>query len=84
MAEFTLDELVAVLKEAAGVDGGVDLDGILDVPFADLGYDSLALFNTVNTIERDRGIVLPDETVVEATTPRLLLEAVNLGPAKAA
>ncbi|MBV6695864.1 acyl carrier protein [Kitasatospora aureofaciens] len=84
MAEFTLDDLIAVLKEAAGADEGVDLDDILDVPFTDLGYDSLALFNTVNTIERDRGIALPDETVVEATTPRLLLDAVNRGLAKAA
>ncbi|CAM5635093.1 acyl carrier protein [Streptomyces viridifaciens] len=83
MAEFTLDDLIAVLKEAAGADEGVALDDILDVPFADLGYDSLALFNTLNTIERERGITLPDETVVEATTPRMLLDAVNLGLATA-
>ncbi|MFI9275846.1 acyl carrier protein [Kitasatospora sp. NPDC052896] len=78
MAEFTLDDLITVLREAAGADEGVDFDDILDVPFEDLGYDSLALFNTVNTIERERGIALPDETVVKATTPRMLLDAVNL------
>ncbi|MFE4517224.1 phosphopantetheine-binding protein [Kitasatospora sp. NPDC056783] len=82
MAAFTLDDLIAVLEEAAGADEELDRADILDVPFADLGYDSLALFNTLNTIERDHGIVLPDETVVDAETPRQLLEAVNLGLAK--
>ncbi|MFF2044103.1 acyl carrier protein [Kitasatospora sp. NPDC048239] len=83
MAEFTLDDLISALREAAGSDEGVDLDDILDVPFEALGYDSLALFNTVNMIERDRGVALPDDVVVEATTPRQLLDAVNLGLAKA-
>ncbi|MFD0403130.1 acyl carrier protein [Kitasatospora sp. NPDC059811] len=78
MAEFTLDDLITTLREAAGVDEGVDLDDVLDVPFEALGYDSLALFNTVNMIERDRSIALPDDVVVEARTPRQLLAAVNL------
>lgn len=78
MTELTIDEMVRLLRECAGEDEDVDLDGdILDVAFDDLGYDSLALFNTVSRIERDYGVRLPDEVVVEAHTPRHLLEVIN-------
>ncbi|SDW70065.1 act minimal PKS acyl carrier protein [Amycolatopsis xylanica] len=78
MAEFTLEALIAALREAAGEDEAGGLGGdILDTDFDELGYDSLALFNTVGKIERELGISLPDETVGEATTPRLLLRSVN-------
>lgn len=87
MAGFTLDQLTAALRAAAGVDDGVDLDGdILDRTFDEIGYDSLALLNTVGLIERDLRVKLPDDTVVEATTPRLLIAAVDeaLGAAQPA
>ncbi|MFD7666456.1 acyl carrier protein [Streptomyces sp. NPDC059788] len=75
---MTLKELTTLLRECAGVDEGVDLDGdVLDVPFDDLGYDSLAVLQTTGVIERDYGIQLPDDTVAEASTPRLLLEFIN-------
>jgi act minimal PKS acyl carrier protein len=79
MSEFTLDQLVATLRECAGEDESVDLTAdILDTTFEDLGYDSLALLNTVTRIERDRGIGLPeDEAVGEGATPRQLLRLVN-------
>ncbi|WP_409491263.1 acyl carrier protein [Amycolatopsis sp. cmx-11-12] len=73
-----LRELTSILRESAGEEEGVDLDGdILDTPFEELGYDSLALFNTVGRIEREMGIALPDDVVAEATTPRFLLDRVN-------
>jgi minimal PKS acyl carrier protein len=78
MAQFTIGDLTSALLEAAGCDQGVDFDDILDVPFEDLGYDSLALFNTVNKIERDCRITLPDDIVVEATTPRVMLDMINM------
>ncbi|MEV7553313.1 acyl carrier protein [Amycolatopsis sp. NPDC089917] len=75
---MNLRELTSVLRESAGEEEGVDLDGdILDTPFEQLGYDSLALFNTVGRIERENGISLPDDVVTEATTPRFLLDRVN-------
>ncbi len=71
---FSLTDLTQLLRECAGEDEGVDLDGdIIDVSFDDLGYDSLALFNTLSRIERDYLISLPDEVVSEARTPRELL-----------
>ncbi|MGW5052775.1 acyl carrier protein [Actinokineospora sp. NPDC004072] len=78
MTEMTLAELTRLLRECAGADDAVDLDGdILDVPFDDLGYDSLALFNTAGRIERDHAIRLPDDLVGEVSTPRELLDVVN-------
>ncbi|MCD0486347.1 acyl carrier protein [Streptacidiphilus sp. ASG 303] len=75
---MTLTELTQLLRECAGEDEGVDLDGdVLDTPFSELGYDSLAVLQTTGRIERDHGIRLSDDTVAEAQTPRLLLDFVN-------
>lgn len=56
----------------------MDLDGdILEVPFEELGYDSLALLNTVARIERDYSVELGDDVIAEAKTPGLMLERIN-------
>jgi act minimal PKS acyl carrier protein len=76
--EFTLEDLRLILRAAAGEDEEIDLDGdILDVPFYELGYDSLALLETGGRIERQLGVELGDQTVTEAENPRALLAAVN-------
>ncbi|AZM57845.1 actinorhodin polyketide synthase [Streptomyces sp. WAC 01529] len=73
-----LKELTGLLRECAGVDEGVDLDGdVIDTPFAELGYDSLAVLQTTGHIEREYGITLSDDTVAEAETPRMLLGFIN-------
>lgn len=75
--EFSIEDLKSVLRAAAG-EAEVSLDGdIVDVPFDDLGYDSLALLETGGRIQRERGITLDDETITGAGTPRELLAAVN-------
>ncbi|MEU1662857.1 acyl carrier protein [Streptomyces sparsogenes] len=77
---MTLSELTTLLRECAGEDETVDLDGdVLDTPFTDLNYDSLAVLQTVGRIEREYGVLLADDTVAEAATPRLLLQYVNAG-----
>jgi len=80
MPHFAIDDLITLLRECAGEDESVDLDGanVRDLSFEELGYDSLALHNTVNRIEREFGIRLPDDVVTEAKTPRELLDEVNL------
>ncbi|MBD0745902.1 acyl carrier protein [Streptomyces sp. CBMA152] len=76
--EMTIADLTRILRECAGEDEGVDLDGdILDIPFAELGYDSLALLEASSRLEREVGVKLSDDAVSEAETPRLLLAAVN-------
>ncbi|MFE2556132.1 acyl carrier protein [Streptomyces sp. NPDC059352] len=78
MARLTLDTLLQILRECAGEEEGVDLGGdILDTPFVELGYDSLALLQATGRIERDLGVALPDDVVAEAETPALLLDLVN-------
>ncbi|MEX2982677.1 acyl carrier protein [Streptomyces sp. C36] len=75
---FTLEDLRRILREGAGADEGVDLDGdILDTEFETLGYESLALLETGGRIERELGITLDDDTLTDARTPRALIEAVN-------
>lgn len=85
--ELTMTRLVGLLTSAAGVPEGVDLEAdVLDVPFEELGYDSLALLETSSLIERGYGVKLDESVVTDATTPRLLLAAVNrvLAPEHAA
>ncbi|MEV6399193.1 acyl carrier protein [Streptomyces sp. NPDC051907] len=86
MSEFTLVELAGKLRECAGESEGVDLDSeaVLDVPFIDLGYDSLALLQVTGVIKRERGVDLSDDAVVEAETPRILLKMINASLPEAA
>ncbi|MCC3653783.1 acyl carrier protein [Streptomyces sp. WAC 00631] len=78
--EVTLADLTRMLRESAGEEEGVDLDGdVLDTTFIDLGYDSLALLQVIGQIQREYGREIPDDAVVDAETPRALLELVNAG-----
>lgn len=79
MADFTLHDLRTILRSAAG-ESDADLDGdIGDLPFDDIGYDSVALLEASNLIQREYGISLDDEVVAEASTPNALVEVVNSG-----
>lgn len=74
--EFTIEALRRILREGAGEEA--DLDGdILDVSFAELGYESLALLETGGRIEREYDLRLDDDALMAATTPRALVELVN-------
>lgn len=76
--ELTLKELVVLLRECAGEEEPGRLDGdILDVPFADLDYDSVAVLQVTGVIERRYNVQLADDAASEAETPRMLLEMVN-------
>lgn len=76
--ELTLADIRNILRDGAGAEEGVDLDGdILDTDFADLGYDSLALLETGSRIERMIDVKLDDASVTDSATPRQLLSAVN-------
>ncbi|HVW40257.1 MAG TPA: acyl carrier protein [Amycolatopsis sp.] len=84
MSTLSIDGLKEILRSAAGEDDGVDLDGdILDVAFAELGYDSLALLETAARIAREYGVTLSDDDIDEIETPRALLDRVNTALARA-
>jgi act minimal PKS acyl carrier protein len=77
---FELQDLRRILRECAGAEDGVNLDGeILDTDFDLLGYDSLALMETAARIARDYGIRIGDDALTAATTPRRLLDLLNAG-----
>ncbi|MEV4498043.1 acyl carrier protein [Micromonospora arborensis] len=78
MTTLELPVLRDILRECAGEDDAADLQGdILDVPFSDLGYDSLALLETASVIQRRFGARLADDAVTRAETPRALLDLTN-------
>lgn len=78
MREFDLETLMSILREAAGQDESVDLTaGVLDVPFTELGYDSLALLETSGKLARDYGVKLADEDIEAMDTPRAMVDKVN-------
>ena len=75
---IALDDLRRILRESAGADDDVALDGeILDTEFEALGYDSLALMETAARISREYGIPIDDDALLMARTPRGLLDLVN-------
>ncbi|WP_329564297.1 acyl carrier protein [Kitasatospora sp. NBC_01266] len=77
MPLLELCDLTRLLRECAGEDEAVDLDGdVLDVSFYELGYDSLAILQVTGRIQRDYGIELPEEAI-GAETPREFLAAVH-------
>ncbi|MBO8192085.1 acyl carrier protein [Streptomyces oryzae] len=86
MSEFTQRELAEKLLECAGEAEDVDItdEAALDVPFLELGYDSLALLQVTGVIKREYGVELSDDAVVEAETPRLLLKMINANLSDAA
>ncbi|MQY11644.1 Oxytetracycline polyketide synthase acyl carrier protein [Streptomyces sp. RB5] len=79
MTEFSLQELAEQLRICAGESEGIPLEDerSLDVPFLELGYDSLALLQVTGVLKREHGIRLSDDAVVEAETPRILLKLIN-------
>jgi act minimal PKS acyl carrier protein len=75
--DFTIDGLRAILRAAAG-DDEYDVTGdVLDVPFEDLGYDSLAMLETAGQIKQLHGVDLDESAFAGAATPRLLIAEVN-------
>ncbi|MFC5723792.1 acyl carrier protein [Streptomyces gamaensis] len=78
MSTFTLDDLRAAMREAVGTDSSVDLAGdIADIEFAHLGYDSLAVLELTNHIQRTWGVTVADETALKAATPGMFVAYVN-------
>lgn len=78
MQEFTFDHLKEALQASAGTDGSIDLDGdVLDTPFEELGYDSLAMLELANRVQRDFRVPMPDDARHHMPTPRAALAYVN-------
>lgn len=78
MKQLTLDDLKNALRAAAGEAETLDDSGdLLEAPFSEMGYDSLAVMETTAQVERMLGIELPEEETAELKTPREYLDFVN-------
>jgi act minimal PKS acyl carrier protein len=79
MNTFTIKDLRRILEDSAGAADGVDWESpvTLDLPFADLGYDSLALLELAAKVQQEYRTRIPDEAVSEMVTPRAAVEYVN-------
>ncbi|MEV0414659.1 acyl carrier protein [Streptomyces sp. NPDC050448] len=78
MDRLELEDLKRILRECAGEDEGVDLDGdVMDLNWFELGYDSLAVLQTTGYIEREYDVLLDEEAIDDADTPRRYLAMVN-------
>lgn len=78
MQEITLADLRRILTECAGEDESAKFGGeIIDVPFSELGYDSLALIETAARIRQRFGVAIEEDEVAELGTPREVISAVN-------
>ena len=59
-------------------DEGVQFSPDDDIPFADRGYDSLAMIELASQLEQRTGIRIPDDVALERlTSPRRTLEFIN-------
>jgi act minimal PKS acyl carrier protein len=76
---FTETDLFRILREVAGADEGVDLDGpgVSDTSLKKLGYDSLALLELAARAERAYAIKIPDNDLEDEMTPREIVAYVN-------
>ncbi|MFF2807085.1 acyl carrier protein [Streptomyces sp. NPDC058000] len=74
---FTFEDLKDILREGAGADPETLKQTILDATFTDLGFESLALLETLGRIERQYDIALDDAAFTGASTPRALITLVN-------
>jgi act minimal PKS acyl carrier protein len=75
---MNIDDLKRILITCAGsckeLEDGRD---VLDTTFEDLGYDSLALMESGSFIKKEYGVAIPDDDIVDVTTPREMLDLVN-------
>jgi act minimal PKS acyl carrier protein len=76
---MTIDRLRRILVACAGGDEDApELDGdFAGVEFEELGYDSLALIETASRIQRDFGVTVPEEQLIDVKTPQELIDIVN-------
>jgi minimal PKS acyl carrier protein len=78
VATLTPGDLLRIINSAgAEIMESLDPEDAMDIHFDDLGCDSLALLETAKRIELDFGVNVPDSSIEELSTPRLLLNYVN-------
>jgi act minimal PKS acyl carrier protein len=66
------------MRECAGADESAQsLEEAPEEPFANLGFDSIALLETQSRIKRDYGVEFSEDDLGRITTPREFVEFCN-------
>jgi act minimal PKS acyl carrier protein len=79
MNSLALEDLRVIMRSCIGDEPSPHLDGdILDKTFVDLHIDSLAVLEVAARLQDTYRIAVPDEAVEKMTTPRGVIEYVNL------
>ncbi|NUR93170.1 MAG: acyl carrier protein [Nonomuraea sp.] len=73
---ITIDDLARIMREHAGEAAALVPD-LADVPFAELGYDSLAVLETAARLETEYSVRLSDDDIDAMETPRAFVDLVN-------
>jgi minimal PKS acyl carrier protein len=84
MMEFTLDDVMRLLRECGGDAQDTLERDMADTSFEDLGYDSLAVLELTARIEQEFAVVIPDDAVSKMATPQAAIDYVNARLATAA
>ncbi|MFG2822918.1 acyl carrier protein [Kitasatospora sp. NPDC048365] len=71
---ITLAEVAAVFAAVDGGEGVPLTEEVLDLSFYDLGHDSLTVLQALAVLGDRYGVHVGKELVVDAETPRLLLD----------
>ncbi|MBV9446010.1 MAG: acyl carrier protein [Streptosporangiaceae bacterium] len=74
---MTIEDFRRILIACAGETDAIACDDFSDIPFEDLGYDSLALMESAARIEQEFGVKVPEEKMSELRTPRDAIELLN-------
>lgn len=73
---LTKDKLTEIVK---GVVQSIDLtiDGVFDLPFADIGIDSMDMLQILLKVEQEQNFEIPNEDVDNLTTLNSILSVFN-------
>lgn len=75
---FTFTDLKAVVRDCVGATETTDLtERTMETDFADLGLDSLAVYEITSTLQERLAISIPDDDIDTLTTPAQVIAYVN-------
>jgi acyl carrier protein len=78
MTEYTLSNLIETIDKCLGNGEGAEVTvESLDTRFADLGYDSLAVYELMTRLQDDTGVTITDDEIELIETPRQALDFVT-------
>jgi act minimal PKS acyl carrier protein len=78
MTDFSITELRTVVRSCVGEHDAAEVDdSTQDREFADIGIDSLVVFEVATRLQDDWGIRISDEELEELRTPKDIVDLVN-------